>query len=120
LPAVSGRTIAAQLAEADEPPLLHPSMADLYRSKVDELAAALQREDTRLEASEIAGPFDRGSIARGHRILPVRDGIRQGFSFDWFRQVSVDSSFLRSPLVVWLSITGDGDDPRVRQRGIQS
>jgi len=58
---------------------------DLYRSKVDELAAALQREDTRLEASEIAGPFDRGSIARGHRILPVRDGIRQGFSFDWFR-----------------------------------
>ena len=30
----------------------HPSMADLYRTKVEELAAALQREDTRLEASE--------------------------------------------------------------------
>ena len=43
-----------QLEEADEPPpLLHPSMADLYRSKVEELAAALQREDTRLEASEM-------------------------------------------------------------------
>ena len=28
-------------------------MADLYRSKVEELAAALQREDTRLEASEM-------------------------------------------------------------------
>ncbi len=27
-------------------------MADLYRSKVEELAAALQRDDTRLEASE--------------------------------------------------------------------
>ena len=27
-------------------------MADLYRTKVEELAAALQREDTRLEASE--------------------------------------------------------------------
>ena len=28
-------------------------MADLYRSKVEELAAALQHEDTRLEASEM-------------------------------------------------------------------
>ena len=46
--------LLAQLAEADEPPpLLHPSMADLYRSKVEELASALQREDTRLEASEM-------------------------------------------------------------------
>ncbi|MCC7124878.1 MAG: recombinase family protein [Acidobacteria bacterium] len=45
--------IQAQLDGADEPPpLLHPSLADLYRSKVEELAAALQREDTRLEASE--------------------------------------------------------------------
>jgi site-specific DNA recombinase len=43
-----------QLEVADEPPpLLHPSMADLYRNKVEELAAALQREDTRLEASEM-------------------------------------------------------------------
>ncbi|MGE3955542.1 MAG: recombinase family protein [Vicinamibacterales bacterium] len=45
--------LMAQLAAVDEPPpLLHPSLADLYRSKVEELAAALQREDTRLEASE--------------------------------------------------------------------
>ena len=45
---------AKQLEAADEPPpLLHPSMADLYRSKVEELASALQREDTRLEASEM-------------------------------------------------------------------
>src|SRR5215207_6314323 len=34
-------------------PLLHPSMADVYRSKVVELASALQREDTPLEASEM-------------------------------------------------------------------
>jgi site-specific DNA recombinase len=48
-----------QLEVADEPPpLLHPSMADLYRSKVAGLALALQREDTRLEASE----FLRGLI----------------------------------------------------------
>ena len=43
-----------QIETAHEPPpLLHPSMAELYRSKVEELAAALQREDTRLEASEM-------------------------------------------------------------------
>jgi site-specific DNA recombinase len=46
--------LLAQLTAADEPPpLLHPSMADLYRTKVEDLAAALQREDTRLEASEM-------------------------------------------------------------------
>ena len=47
------KELEAQLKSTDEPaPLLHPSMADLYRSKVEELAAALQREDTRLEASD--------------------------------------------------------------------
>jgi flagellar motility protein MotE (MotC chaperone) len=51
---VRKEALLAQLAEVDEPPpLLHPSMADLYRSKVEKLAAALQREDTRLEASEM-------------------------------------------------------------------
>jgi hypothetical protein len=46
--------LQARLDSADEPPpLLHPRMADLYRSKVEELASALQREDTRLEASEM-------------------------------------------------------------------
>ena len=47
-------TLLKQIQTAHEPPpLLHPSMADLYRTKVEELAAALQREDTRLEASEM-------------------------------------------------------------------
>src|SRR3954464_14214676 len=47
-------TLQTKLDATDEPsPLLHPSMADLYRRKVEELAAALQREDTRLEASEM-------------------------------------------------------------------
>lgn len=42
-----------QVKAANEPPpLLHPSMADLYRTKVEELAAALVREDARTEASE--------------------------------------------------------------------
>lgn len=45
--------LLAQLAIADEPPpLLHPGMADVYRSKVEELAAALRREDSRVEAAE--------------------------------------------------------------------
>ena len=39
-------------AAYEPPPLLHPSMADLYRTKVELLATALQREDSRLEASE--------------------------------------------------------------------
>src|SRR5206468_4299050 len=47
-----------QMATADEPPpLLHSSMADLYRTKVEQLAAALQREDTCLEASEMLRGF---------------------------------------------------------------
>ena len=36
----------------EPPPLLHPSMADLYRTKVEQLAAALQADGSRLEASE--------------------------------------------------------------------
>jgi hypothetical protein len=54
--ALDGRRkeLEVQLKAADEPPpLLHPTMADLYKSKVEELAAALQREDSRLEASEM-------------------------------------------------------------------
>jgi hypothetical protein len=40
--------------EACEPPLLlHPRMADLYRTKVEELPASLQREEARQEASEM-------------------------------------------------------------------
>jgi site-specific DNA recombinase len=46
--------LTKQIETANQPPpLLHPSMADLYRTKVEDLASALQREDTRLEASEM-------------------------------------------------------------------
>ncbi len=54
--AIGGRkeVLTKQLETANQPaPLLHPSMADLYRTKVEDLAAVLQREDTRLEASEV-------------------------------------------------------------------
>jgi site-specific DNA recombinase len=45
--------LKARLAAADEPPpLLHPGMARIYRTKVTELAKALQQPDSRVEATE--------------------------------------------------------------------
>ena len=45
--------LKAKLAAADEPPpLLHPEMADLYRTKVTALVEALEHPETRTEASE--------------------------------------------------------------------
>src|SRR3984893_3249956 len=42
-----------QVKAANEPsPLLHPSMAELYRTKIQQLAEALERDDARTEASE--------------------------------------------------------------------
>jgi len=42
------------LAEADEPPpLLHPSLAEVYRTRIGTLSEALGREDTRAEAAEV-------------------------------------------------------------------
>jgi hypothetical protein len=43
-------------------------MADLYRTKVEDLASALQREDTRLEASEmLRGLIDAIVLMPGRR-----------------------------------------------------
>ena len=45
--------LEAQLAAAEEPPpLLHPEMARIYRTKVRELAKALQEPESRFEATE--------------------------------------------------------------------
>jgi DNA invertase Pin-like site-specific DNA recombinase len=47
------KELQAQLETADEPPpLLHPEVATLYRQKVTTLAQALERSDTRTEATE--------------------------------------------------------------------
>lgn len=47
------KALHSRLETADEPPpLLHPEMADLYRQKVTTLAQALERSDTRTEATE--------------------------------------------------------------------
>jgi DNA invertase Pin-like site-specific DNA recombinase len=46
--------LEGQLKVASEPPpLLHPSMAELYRTKVEQLAEALQRPENRVEASDL-------------------------------------------------------------------
>jgi hypothetical protein len=45
--------LQAKVAAADEPPpLLHPEMARIYRTKVTELATALQQPESRGEATE--------------------------------------------------------------------
>ncbi len=53
--ALQGRkeALIAQLSSCEgAAPLVHPSMADVYRKKVEQLAGALQSEDSRTEASE--------------------------------------------------------------------
>ena len=46
--------IEQSFAEADEPPpLLHPSLAEIYRARIESLSAALSRKDTREEAAEV-------------------------------------------------------------------
>jgi site-specific DNA recombinase len=45
--------LEAKLSATEEPPpLLHPEMARIYRTKVKKLAAALQEPDSRLEATD--------------------------------------------------------------------
>lgn len=54
------------IAEAKEPaPLLHPNMAEVYRRKVSDLAAALEHPDPRLEAadSDEVAPLHRDDVA---------------------------------------------------------
>ncbi len=47
------KELQAQLENAEEPPpLLHPEMAELYRQKVITLAQALERPETRTEATD--------------------------------------------------------------------
>ncbi|MCC7179933.1 MAG: recombinase family protein [Acidobacteria bacterium] len=74
--------LQSQLETVDEPPpLLHPSMADLYRSKVEELASALQREDTRLEASESLRGLVESIVLTPEEGQPpsrANDGARSG------------------------------------------
>lgn len=56
-------------------------MADLYRSKVEEVAAALRREDTRLEASEMLRGLIEAIVLTPEKGRPPSrdgDGARSG------------------------------------------
>jgi hypothetical protein len=60
-------------------------MADLYRSKVEELATALQRDDTRLEASEsLRGLIDSSVLTPedGQPPSRARDAARAAASLE--------------------------------------
>ncbi len=39
--------------QAEEPPMLHPGLAEVYRRKVEKLTEALNKEELRSEAAEI-------------------------------------------------------------------
>lgn len=82
-----------QIKTAHEPPpLLHPSMADLYRTKVEELADALQREDSRLEASEtLRGLID--SIV----LMPEKGQLRIELRGNLAAMLTVAQQTKRSP-----------------------
>ena len=104
--------LLARLATAEEPaPLLHPSMADLYRSKVEALASALQRDDTRLEASEmLRGLID--SIV----LTPERGQLRIELRGNLAAMLSAAQQTKRSPetgdlLVPVQLVAGAGFEP---------
>ncbi len=67
-------TLLATVEAGDErPPLLHPHMGDVYRAKVQQLAAALEHEDD--EQRERARESLRGFIDR--IVIPPGDGLLQ-------------------------------------------
>jgi len=72
-------SVVDEVKTANEPPsLLHPSMADLYRTKVQQLAEALRREDARTEASEmLRGLIDSIVLTpeKGHLRIELRGNL---------------------------------------------
>jgi hypothetical protein len=70
--ALRREALQAKLASADEPPpLLHPEMARIYRTKVTELATALQQPESRVEATEALRGLRvviEGSLSRQQRV----------------------------------------------------
>jgi len=93
LPSARKEQLVAQLSTADEPPpLLHPSMADLYRTKVEELAAALQRDDTRLEASDMLRWLIESIV-----LIPDGDQLRIGLQGNLAARLAAAQKTTMSP-----------------------
>jgi hypothetical protein len=90
------KELQAQLDSADEPPpLLHPRMAELYRQKVTDLAAALEHPDTRTEAADAirglidaivltpaAGALEAHVVRRGRRGQAESGGPESGLQIE--------------------------------------
>ncbi len=104
--------LLVQLAAVDEPlPLLHPAMADLYRTKVEQLAGALQREDSRLEASDtLRGLID--SIV----LTPEKGQLRIELRGNLAAMLTAAQQTKRSPetgdLLVYRWVAGRDPNPR--------
>ena len=98
--------LEAKLAATEEPPpLVHPEMARIYRTKVDELAKALQEPESRSEATEalrglvdaiVLTPDERGDVLqielRGNLAAMLGATVqtkRSSESDDLFLQVSL-------------------------------
>jgi site-specific DNA recombinase len=47
------RLVESARDETEEPPMLHPGLAEVYRRKVEKLTEALNKEELRSEATEI-------------------------------------------------------------------
>ena len=104
--------LTKQLETANQPaPLLHPSMADLYRTKVEDLAAALQREDARLEASETLGGLIDAMV-----LMPEKGQLRIELRGNLAAMLSAAQKTRRSPetgdlLVPVQLVAGAGFEP---------
>ena len=46
------RLVKSTRDQVEEPPMLHPGLADVYRRKVEKLTQALNKEELRAEAAE--------------------------------------------------------------------
>jgi hypothetical protein len=94
------KELQAQLENADEPPpLLHPEMADLYRQKVTTLAQALERSDTRTEATEaLRGLIDAITLT------PEQGELRIELKGNLAAMLSAATNAKRSPEIGDLSL----------------
>jgi site-specific DNA recombinase len=106
------KELQAQLETADEPrPLLHPEMAELYRQKVTTLAQALERSETRTEATEaLRGLIDAITLT------PEQGALRIELKGNLAAMLSAATNAKRSPETGDLSlqvqmVAGAGFEP---------
>jgi hypothetical protein len=106
------KELQSQLETTDEPPLLlHPEMAELYRQKVTTLAEALERPETRVEATEALRGLIDAII-----LTPDQDALRIDLKGNLAAMLSAATNAKRSPETGDLSlqvemVAGAGFEP---------